>query len=124
MNILAGFFSGLLGSMGLGGGSILIIYLTLFRDYQQVNAQGINLIFFIVCATVSTIVYTIKKQIKFKEIAFVVLGGIVGAFIGQFVLKQISSDLLPKIFGVFLILMGITSLLKSKSSVVTKEKVW
>ena len=123
MNILAGFFSGLLGSMGLGGGSILIIYLTLFRDYQQVNAQGINLIFFIVCATVSTIVYTIKKQIKFKEIGFVVLGGIVGAFIGQFVLKQISSDLLPKIFGSFLILMGITSLLKNKSPVVTKEKL-
>ena len=114
MNILASFFSGLLGSMGLGGGSVLIIYLTLFNNTTQINAQGINLIFFVVCASASTIIYTIKKQIKYKEIIPLVLGGIIGAFIGQFFLKQISIELLPKLFGVFLIFMGISSIIKTK----------
>ena len=45
--LLAGLFSGILGSMGLGGGGILIIYLSLFTATEQLKAQGINLIFFI-----------------------------------------------------------------------------
>ena len=45
--LLAGLFSGILGSMGLGGGAVLVIYLSLFTNTKQLSAQGINLIFFI-----------------------------------------------------------------------------
>ena len=44
--LLAGLFSGIIGGMGLGGGAVLIIYLTVFKNTEQLRAQGINLLFF------------------------------------------------------------------------------
>ena len=43
--LLAGLFSGIIGGMGLGGGAVLIIYLSVFKDVEQLKAQGINLLF-------------------------------------------------------------------------------
>ena len=45
--ILAGFGSAVLASMGMGGGSILILYLTLIAGVPQREAQGVNLLFFL-----------------------------------------------------------------------------
>ena len=111
--IFAGFLSGLIGSMGFGGGGVLIIYLVIFSNIPQLTAQGINLIFFIPCATVATIVYIVRKVINFKLIIPVIIGGILGAIIASFFLKNIKSEFLTMIFSLFLILMGITSLIKS-----------
>ena len=54
--ILAAFFSGLAGSLGLGGGGVLVLYLALALGMSQLKAQGINLLFFIPCAVLSSIV--------------------------------------------------------------------
>ncbi len=110
----AGFLSGMIGSMGFGGGGVLIIYLVIFADYPQLKAQGINLIFFIPCAALSVIIYLFKKQIKFKEIYPVILGGICGALPAGFLLGGIDSRLLPKIFAAFLICTGILTVIKTK----------
>ncbi len=114
--IIAGFLSGLIGSMGFGGGGILIIYLVIFTNTQQITAQGINLVFFIPCATVATIIYFIKKQIDFKPILPVISGGIIGALIAGLLLKNIYSDFLSKIFACFLIITGLFNLFKLKTS--------
>lgn len=110
----AGFLSGLIGSMGFGGGGILIIYLVIFAGVPQLKAQGINLIFFIPCALLSVIIYSVKKQIKRKEIMPVIFGGILGAVPAGIVLKYIETTYLSKIFAVFLIFTGILSLIRLK----------
>ena len=49
MNILfyiSAFLTGILASMGLGGGMILILYMTLIAGMEQLTAQGVNLLFF------------------------------------------------------------------------------
>ena len=112
--IIAGFLSGLIGSMGFGGGGILIIYLVIFTNTQQITAQGINLVFFIPCATLATIIYFIKKQINFKPILPVISGGISGALIAGLLLKNLYSDILSKIFACFLIITGLFNLYKLK----------
>ena len=56
--LLAGLASGFIGSLGLGGGAVLIIYLNLFTDTPQLKAQGINLIFFVPIALAAVIIYT------------------------------------------------------------------
>lgn len=112
--IIAGFLSGLIGSMGFGGGGILIIYLVIFTNTQQITAQGINLVFFIPCATLATIIYFIKKQINFKPILPVISGGIIGALIAGLLLKNLYSDILSKIFACFLIITGLFNLYKLK----------
>ena len=47
IDILAGILSAIIASMGLGGGGVYIMYLTLVKNTPQINAQGLNLLFFI-----------------------------------------------------------------------------
>lgn len=115
ISIIAGFLSGLISSMGFGGGGILIVYLVVFANVPQLKAQGINLIFFIPCAILATIIYTIKKQIDYKKILPVIIGGVIGATASGFILSKIDTSYLSKIFAVFLIIMGISSILRLKN---------
>lgn len=109
--ILASFLSGALGSMGFGGGTVLIMYLTLLAGMEQKQAQGINLIFFLPCAFLSVLFYSKKGIINIKNIFPYILWGAVGTFIGYLLLDKIPSHLLSKLFGALLILMGIKDLL-------------
>lgn len=114
ISVIAGFLSGLIGSMGFGGGGVLIIYLTVFAGTPQIKAQGINLMFFLPCAFLSVVIYTLKKQIKYREILPVIIGGICGAIPASFILQYIQTQYLSKIFAVFLITAGILSIIKIK----------
>ena len=55
--ILAGIVGGIIGGMGMGGGTLLIPILTIFLDVEQKNAQAINLVAFIPMAII----------VKYKE---------------------------------------------------------
>lgn len=114
--LLAGLLSGIIGGMGLGGGAVLIIYLTVFRDVEQLKAQGINLLFFIPIALVAVIIYAFKKQIKWRITLPVAAGGIIGAVGGFFLTDIIGGGLTSKLFGGFLIILGIKEIFsKSKN---------
>lgn len=108
--VIAGFLSGLIGSMGFGGGGVLIIYLALFTNTPQITAQGTNLIFFIPCAILATIIYFLKKQIKIKTILPVISGGITGSIIASNFLIFFKSEQLSHLFGIFLISIGLYSI--------------
>lgn len=115
--LLAGLMSGIVGGMGLGGGAVLIIYLTVFKDMEQLKAQGINLLFFIPIATLAVIIYAFKKQIKWRVTIPLALGGILGAVGGFFLTDFIGGNFTSKLFGGFLILLGIKELFfKSKNT--------
>ena len=114
ISIIAGLLSGLIGAMGFGGGGILIIYLVVFMNMPQLKAQGINLVFFIPCAILATIIYTVKKKIDYKKILPVTLGGVCGAIVSSLFLKNIPTEYLSKIFAMFLIIMGVSSIFRLK----------
>ena len=114
--LLAGLLSGIIGGMGLGGGAVLIIYLTVFRDVEQLKAQGINLLFFIPIALVAVIIYALKKQIKWRITLPVAAGGIIGAAGGFFLTDIIGGGLTAKLFGGFLVILGVKEIFsKSKN---------
>lgn len=106
-DIIAGFLSGIIGAMGLGGGAVLLIYLALFKDTNQLKAQGINLIFFIPVALLSVIIYAFKKQIKWKMVLPLAVTGLLGAAAGFFASGLIGDKIVAKIFGGLLAAMGI-----------------
>lgn len=108
--ILAGFLSGALGAMGLGGGGILIIYLTLFENMNQALAQGINLIFFIPGALIALIYYTKKHMIDYKLILPAIITGLLGAASGSFLSGILDGYILSKLFAALLLLMGLKQL--------------
>ena len=102
--------------MGLGGGAVLIIYLSVFKNTEQLKAQGINLLFFIPIATLAVVIYAFKKQIKWKITLPLAIGGIVGAVIGFFLTGFMGGNFTSKLFGGFLLFLGIKELfLKNKT---------
>lgn len=105
--LLAGLFSGIIASMGMGGGAVLLIYLNLFANIPQLTAQGINLIFFIPTAVLALIAYIKAKQIKFKKILPIAVLGLVGAVIGLYLTNIINPWWLNKIFGGLLVIIGV-----------------
>ncbi len=44
---VVGFITALLAGLGIGGGGLLVIYLVLWTNCEQLSAQGINLLFFL-----------------------------------------------------------------------------
>ena len=113
--LLAGLFSGIIGAMGLGGGAVLIIYLSLFTDTPQLKSQGINLLFFIPTAVAAVTVYAVKKQIKWKTVFKISLWGLLGAVIGIYSADLLGGDLASKLFGGLLVIMGGREIFSKKS---------
>lgn len=113
--LLAGLFSGIIGAMGLGGGAVLIIYLSLFTDMPQLKSQGINLLFFIPTAAAAVTVYAVKKQIKWKTVLKVALWGLLGAAVGIYFADLLGGKLTSKLFGGLLVIMGVIEIFSKKS---------
>ena len=112
--ILAGFFSGVAGAMGLGGGSVLLIYLTVFAGVQQLQAQGINLLFFIPIALFSTIIYAKRGVINWRRVGVMAACGVVGTLLGSYILNSLEPKLLRRLFGGLVLLYGLISLFAPK----------
>ncbi len=111
MNILfyslAGLLAGTAGSLGLGGGGFLVIFLTVFVNMSQMKAQGINLIFFIPIAIVSIIIYYKGKLIDFKKITPIIIGGLAGVILGSYLTGILGESMLQKTFAIGLIFLSI-----------------
>ncbi len=112
--LIAGLLSGICGSMGLGGGGVLIIYLSLFTSTDRLTSGGINLLFFIPIALLSVIIYAVRKEIKWKTVLWFSAFGLVGALLGIWLTGFIGSKILGKIFGGFLLFLGISEFFKKE----------
>ena len=110
LDVIVSFLASALAGTGVGGGGLLVIYLTLARGLGQLEAQGINLSFFISGAAVP--VHIKKRKIDFPAVIFIGAFGIVGAFLGLTLAQSISPSLLRKFFGIFLVFCGLKSLKK------------
>ena len=110
LNAIIAVLSGFLGAIGVGGGSVLIIYLTLFLSMPQLKAQGINLLFFIPCSLVGLIFHIKNKLIDFKLAVPLILFGLLGV-VGGFLLNQIMDEtIIRKVFGAFIIIIAVYQL--------------
>ena len=120
--IIAGFLSGVIGGMGLGGGAVLLIYLRVFENAEQINAQGINLLFFLPIGLTAVIFYSFKKLIKWKTVLPFAAFGVGGSVGGIFLSKVIGGQYLGKIFAVILIALGINEMIRGFSLTVKKKR--
>lgn len=111
---IVGFASGILASMGFGGGFILVVYLALFTDIAQKNAQGINLLFFIPITVIAVIIHIKNKLIDVKTALIASLFGIPAVFLGFFITNSIDNFWLRKAFAVFIIICGIKDFISAK----------
>ena len=106
--ILFGFLSGIIGGMGMGGGTLLIPILTIFLDVPQKNAQAINLVAFIPIAIIVTIINIKRKGIDYKSVALVAIPALITRVLSALLVQKISSMALSIGFAIFLIILGVT----------------
>ncbi len=110
--ILAGLLSGIVGGMGIGGGTILIPILVFILHVDQHVAQSINLIFFVPTAIIALIIHFKNHRVDLKVAAAIVLFGIIGAILGSRFAVSVSAGILKKMFGFFLLAMGLYQIIR------------
>lgn len=122
VSLAAAFASGMIGAMGMGGGAVLIIYLTVFAGVSQFKAQGINLLFFIPIAAVSTVIYARKKNIEWKTVLPLAAGGVAGVAAGVELSSFLGVKLVTTVFGGGIMLLGAIEVIKGIKSVLARKK--
>ncbi len=113
MEAIVGLVTGAVASMGLGGGFVLMIWLTSFAGLDQRTAQGVNLLFFLPIALLSLVFHIKGGLIDKKLVKQYLLGGVVGAVAGTVACNIVPNELLRTLFSLFLIAFGLRELLAS-----------
>lgn len=108
--MLAGLVSGILGGMGMGGGTILIPVLTLFLGVEQHVAQATNLIAFLPMAAFSLKVHKDKGLLKTDGVWWIVAAALVTSVAGGIVAAFLPAVALKKLFGAFLVFLALKGL--------------
>lgn len=104
---LIGLAAGIVSGMGIGGGAVLIPALFIFARIEQHVAQSVNLLFFIPTAIIALIIHIKNKQVDIKMALPIILSGVLGAFFGSKLALSLNGMILRKLFGGFLLVMGL-----------------
>ena len=110
--LVIGLLTGILSGFGIGGGTILMIYLTAFAAFPQKIAQSINLLYFIPTAAAALILHSKHHQLKWNAVLPAALCGCATAAGFSFLTIGMNLTLLRRLFGVFLLFTGISELKK------------
>ena len=119
---LAGVAGGVMGGMGLGGGTLLIPLLTLALHVDGRVAAWLNLLTFLPMSVVALFVHTRKGLISWHDVCLFVPMAFVSAAVSSCFAPSISSAFLRKIYGCFLIAVGVVSVGVSLVRSVQKKK--
>ena len=101
---------GFLAGIGIGGGSLLILWLTLILGMEHLEARLFNLLFFLPSAAIACLFRWKQGVIDIKRILPVVISGCLTSILGSWLSSYIDIEIFKKAFGVLLILTGIREL--------------
>lgn len=116
LDFLIGFAAALLSSLGLGGGTVLLIYLISFGGLAQLEGQGTNLIFFLIIAVFPIGIYIKKKLIAWKTVLTSICCGVLGVATGFVCSDFFQQEWLSKAFAVLLLWIGLKEVFPSQGS--------
>lgn len=119
--IFFGFISGILGGMGMGGGTLLIPLLN-FLEIEQQTIQAINLISFLPMACVALVLHLKNKLVKSSNILWIVAPACVFCVLGALLTKNTSSEVLKICFGIFMLLLGMWQFVLSIKQIIKEKK--
>lgn len=118
-SLIAGAAAGVLGGMGLGGGFLITVYLSVVQNNKQIDAQGINLLYYIPTA-VSALIFggqakKLKKNGPLKEARMItlMLSTAVFAAAGSVLAVFLQNEWLKPIYGCILSAIGAEELLRT-----------
>lgn len=118
---ICGVISGVLGGMGMGGGTLLIPILTIFCKVNQHVAQEANLVSFIPMAIIASLIHLKNGFVKKEGIIEIVIPALIFAVGAGVLAKSIKGDVLQKIFGGFLLFTAVFAFFADKIRVKKKK---
>lgn len=113
---IIGFFSGILGGLGVGGGMLLIPAARIFLSASQQSAQSLNLFSFIPSALCAIFIHLKNKNISIKTALPIILTGIPFSLLGAYISTSMPSEILSRLFGCFILFFGIREIISGIKS--------
>ena len=110
VSVIVGVILGFLAGLGIGGGSLLILWLTLILQMPHDSARGINLLFFIPAAIIACIMRRRQGYIQLQTVLPAAIAGCTATVFFTFISTSIDTAILKKPFGILLIATGLKEL--------------
>ncbi len=107
---LCGLGASILSAWGVGGGTLLLLVMTLFLDVDQRTAQGINLLFFLPTAASALVCHARGGYLDKPTLKSAVPLAVAAALAGAWIATNLDVAVLRKPFGVYLLLAGVSLL--------------
>ena len=117
--VLAGAATGVLSGFGIGGGTLLLIYLTAFAGVDQRLAQGINLLYFLPTAATALPSHFKNGYVDKATALPAIAAGLLGTAAAAWAATALDVGLLRKFFGAYLLYIGVRELLRKKEGLLT-----
>ena len=112
--LLCGILTGVVSAWGVGGGTLLLLVMTLVLGVDQRTAQGINLLYYVAAASPSLLFHLRHGLVEKKGGAIALCLGIPGCAAGALLARWIEPQLLRRLFGFLMIAVGVWQLLGGK----------
>ena len=113
--VVAGALTGVLSGFGVGGGTLLLIYLTTFAGMEQSQAQGINLLYFLPSAAAALPAHLSHGYVEKSVLLPAILTGLACAALAAWAATGLDTALLRRCFGGFLLAVGLRELFRKGS---------
>ena len=109
---IAGLLCGILSGFGIGGGSLLMVWMTAAATMDQKIAQGINLLYFLPTSLGALIFHIKNKMICWQAVVPAAVCGCVTAALAAWISVSLDVSLLRKLFGGYLLVIGCLEIFK------------
>ena len=114
MGFIVGTITGILSGFGIGGGSLLILWLTMVEHVAQYTAAGINLVYFLCCAPTALISHFRHHLVDKKIALWCAIAGCITSPLASLAAGAIPMDWLRRLVGILLLVLGIKELFAKK----------
>lgn len=105
--ILIGILLGFLSGLGVGGGSLLMLWLTLVLHMEHAIARSINLLFFLPAAVIASFFRWRQGTLNLTKVLPAIVAGCVSAAVFSFISRYTDISLIKKLFGILLLITGL-----------------
>ena len=109
--VLVGITLGFLSGLGVGGGSLLMVWMTAVLGWDPQNARAANLLFFLPSALIVCTFRYRQKKLNWKAVMPAIISGCFLAIAGSVITNCVNTNTMQKLFGILLIFAGTRELL-------------
>ncbi|MGH2752120.1 MAG: sulfite exporter TauE/SafE family protein [Actinomycetota bacterium] len=110
-----GVLTGVLSALfGVGGGLVMVPFMVLALGRSQHLAEGTSLLVIVPTAVTGMVAHARRGFVSFKHAAILAVGGVGGSYLGARFALTLEGDLLQTIFGGFLAIMGIRTVIQAR----------